>query len=424
MDGRKVSRKAELYLYIAVVSVVGFFLFSYSLAHLHLNPQTWLILVTFSISTLLAELVPVYFPDGRTAISVSFALVYASILLSSPFLATVVAFLGIFGATVFEKWYRGFFNAAQFAISTFFSGLVFQFFGGYTYEFVWRSHHFYLAIVSSIFVFFLCNASLVLGVVSLQSGVPFRALWKKDVNGIFIQYFALFPLSLLLYFAYVNVGFVGMALFFFPLMVARYSFKLFVDTKRMHLELLRALTAAVDAKDPYTRGHSSRVAQLSLWIAEEMNLSEKRKEMLEYAAILHDVGKIGVADAILGKNGRLSAEEYQVIKEHPVIGHRIVGGVDFLKGVAEIVLSHHERCDGHGYPYGKVDHEIPLEAKIVAVADVFDALTSERPYRKAYTVEEAFQVMENEEEGHFSKEIFSVLQAVIQRRGWPPPDAG
>ncbi|NSW77388.1 MAG: HD-GYP domain-containing protein, partial [Candidatus Atribacteria bacterium] len=178
------------------------------------------------------------------------------------------------------------------------------------------------------------------------------------------------------------------------------------------------------AKDPYTRGHSSRVAQLSLWIAEEMNLSEKRKEMLEYAAILHDVGKIGVADAILGKNGRLSAEEYQVIKEHPVIGHRIVGGVDFLKGVAEIVLSHHERCDGHGYPYGKVDHEIPLEAKIVAVADVFDALTSERPYRKAYTVEEAFQVMENEEEGHFSKEIFSVLQAVIQRRGWPPPDAG
>ena len=421
MSERNASKAASLYFYIIVVSIVGGTLFGYSLLHLDLVPRAWWILVTFSISTLLAELVPVYFLDGKTAISVSFALVYASILLSSPFLATVIAFLGIFGATVFEKWYRGFFNASQFAISTFLAGMVFQVFQGYRYEFVWGNYHFYLAIVSSIVIFFLCNASLVLGAVSLQSRIPFRVFWKKDVNGILIQYFALFPLSVLLYFAYVNVGFVGMALFFFPLMVARYSFKLFVDTKRM--ELLRALTAAVDAKDPYTRGHSSRVSQLSLWIAEKMGLSEKRRELLEYAAILHDVGKIGVADAILSKNGRLSVEEYQIIKEHPVIGHRIVGGVDFLKEVAEIVLAHHERCDGRGYPYGKTDEKIPLEAKIVAAADVFDALTSERPYRRAYTVEEAFQVMENEEEGHFAEEVFLVLKTVIKEKGWPP-DAG
>ncbi|MGC8777209.1 MAG: HD-GYP domain-containing protein [Candidatus Caldatribacteriaceae bacterium] len=423
MSERNASKAASLYFYIIVVSIVGGTLFGYSLLHLDLVPRAWWILVTFSISTLLAELVPVYFLDGKTAISVSFALVYASILLSSPFLATVIAFLGIFGATVFEKWYRGFFNASQFAISTFLAGMVFQVFQGYRYEFVWGNYHFYLAIVSSIVIFFLCNASLVLGAVSLQSRIPFRVFWKKDVNGILIQYFALFPLSVLLYFAYVNVGFVGMALFFFPLMVARYSFKLFVDTKRMHMELLRALTAAVDAKDPYTRGHSSRVSQLSLWIAEKMGLSEKRRELLEYAAILHDVGKIGVADAILSKNGRLSVEEYQIIKEHPVIGHRIVGGVDFLKEVAEIVLAHHERCDGRGYPYGKTDEKIPLEAKIVAAADVFDALTSERPYRRAYTVEEAFQVMENEEEGHFAEEVFLVLKTVIKEKGWPP-DAG
>jgi len=423
MNGRSASRATGIYLYIVVVSIIGGILFGYSLLHLDLVLRNWWILVTFSISTLLAEVVPVYLPDGKTAISVSFALVYASILLSSPFLATVIAFLGIFGATVFEKWYRGFFNASQFAVSTFLAGLVFQFFRGYEYEFVWGSYHFYLAVVSSIVVFFLCNASLVLGVVCLQSGVPFRALWKKDVNGILIQYFALFPLSLLLYFAYVSVGFVGMALFFFPLMVARYSFKLFADTKRMHMELLRALTAAVDAKDPYTRGHSARVAQLSLWIAEHLNLSEKRKEILEYAAILHDVGKIGVADAILAKKGRLSEEEYQVIREHPVIGHRIVGGVNFLKEVAEIILAHHERCDGGGYPNGKMAPEIPLEAKIVAVADVFDALTSERPYRKAYTVEEAFRIMKNEEEGHFAEEVFAVLKETIKAKGWPP-DAG
>jgi len=154
-----------------------------------------------------------------------------------------------------------------------------------------------------------------------------------------------------------------------------------------------------------------------------LNLSEKRKEILEYAAILHDVGKIGVADAILAKKGRLSEKEYQVIREHPVIGHRIVGGVNFLKEVAEIILAHHERCDGDGYPNGKTAPEIPLEAKIVAAADVFDALTSERPYRKAYTVEEAFRIMENEEEGHFAEEVFAALKETIKEKGWPP-DAG
>lgn len=420
MSGNGRAKKVWFYFYIVAIVVGGFALFGYSLFSVDLASREWLMLVTFSVSTFLAELVPVHLPDGKTAISVSFALVYASILLSSPFLATMVAFLGIFWPTLRSGWYRGLFNASQFAISTFFSGLVFSLLQGYNYKFVWQSYHFYVAVLVSIIVFFFCNTSLVMGVVSLQNRIPFRTLWKKDVNGILFQYFALFPLSLLLYFAYVSVGFVGIVLFFFPLMVARYSFKLFVDTKRMHLELLRALTAAVDAKDPYTHGHSARVAQLSLWIAEELNLSGRRREILEYAAVLHDVGKIGVTDAILSKNGRLSDEEYQIIKEHPVIGHRIVGGVEFLKEVANVVLAHHERCDGLGYPYGKLEREIPLEAKIVAVADVFDALTSERPYRRAYTLEEAFHIMDNEEEGHFDKEVFSALKKIISQRGWPP----
>lgn len=373
------------------------------------------ILVVFTTLALVVELLPVYLRP-QTAISVSFAPLYTVILLSSPYLAAITAFLAAFFGTMRSGWYKSLFNGSQYAISAFFSGLVFQQLGGYGFH--WNEPIFYLAVGISIIVYFFGNFLLVLGIVSLSSGVPLSSLWKQDVNGILLQYFALFPFSLLLYFVYTYVGYIGIALFFLPLLVARYSFKLFVDTKRMHLELLQALTAAVDAKDPYTRGHSARVADLALRIADHLRLSGKQKEVIEYAAILHDVGKIGITDAILGKPGRLSPEEYRIIQEHPLIGYKIVRGVDFLRQVAEVILAHHERCNGKGYPCGKREEEIPLEARIVAAADVFDALTSERPYRRAYTIAEALGIMENEERGHFDPRVLAALKEVVQFGEW------
>jgi len=408
-------KRLVLFLYLGCVIGTGLGILGLSLLRLSWLPHLLSLFATFTTLTLVAELLPVYL-QPEAAISVSFAPLYAVILLSSPFLSALVAFLGMFFGTIRSRWYASLFNGAQYAISAFLSGLVFERLGGYGFH--WNEPLFYLAVGASIGIFFLCNVLLVLTVVSLSSNVPPTAIWRQSINGILLQYFALFPFSLLLYFVYNYVGYVGIALFFLPLLVARYSFKLFVDTKRMHLELLRALTAAVDAKDPYTRGHSARVAQLALRIADRLNLSGKEKEVIEYAAILHDVGKIGITDAILSKPGRLSPEEYRVIQEHPLIGYRIVKDVDFLRRVAEIILTHHERCNGHGYPEGRKMEEIPLEARIVAVADVFDALTSERPYRRAYTVDEALEIMENEEEGHFDPKILAVLKDLVSSGAW------
>lgn len=371
--------------------------------------------IAFFSLALAAELLPVYL-QSQAAISVSFAPIYAVILLSSPFVAALAAFLAAFLGTLKSKLYVALFNGSQYAISALLSGLVFGCLGGYGFR--WNELLFYLAVGSSIATFFLCNFLLVLGVVSLTSGVSLAVLWKRDISGILFQYFALFPFSLLLYFVYTYVGYVGVALFFLPLLVARYSFKLFVETKRMHLELLRALTAAVDAKDPYTRGHSTRVARLALEIADRLQLSGKRKEIIEYAAILHDVGKIGIADAILSKPGKLSPEEYRLIQEHPFIGYQIVKDVSFLKDVAEVILAHHERCDGSGYPHGRRKEEVLLEARIVAAADVFDALTSERPYRRAYTVEEALSIMGNEEKERFDPEVLAALREIVASGEW------
>jgi HD-GYP domain-containing protein (c-di-GMP phosphodiesterase class II) len=152
---------------------------------------------------------------------------------------------------------------------------------------------------------------------------------------------------------------------------------------------IRALASAIDAKDPYTCGHSQRVAQYSLVCGLVLSLNAERMHTLETAAILHDVGKIGIDDAILRKPRRLTAAELAMVKDHPVIGAAIVHDVGALSGAVQFILHHHESYDGSGYPHGLSGESIPLGARIIAVADAFDSMTTERPYRKAMTINEA-----------------------------------
>jgi putative nucleotidyltransferase with HDIG domain len=158
--------------------------------------------------------------------------------------------------------------------------------------------------------------------------------------------------------------------------------------EKNYFSTVEALTAAIEAKDPYTRGHSKRVTQFAIMLAERFGVSDTEVRNLQYGATLHDIGKIGVRGHILNKKGRLTREEYEIIKQHPLIGERIIERVDFLQGARQVVRSHHERFDGTGYPDGLRDEEIPFLARIAAVVDFFDALTSDRPYRQAYSVDE------------------------------------
>jgi putative nucleotidyltransferase with HDIG domain len=158
--------------------------------------------------------------------------------------------------------------------------------------------------------------------------------------------------------------------------------------EKNYFATVEALTAAIEAKDPYTRGHSKRVTQLAMVMAEHFGLSETDARNLKYGATLHDIGKVVIRGQILNKRGRLTREEIDIIKQHPAIGERIIERVDFLQGARPIVRSHHERFDGTGYPDGLRDEEIPFLARIAAIVDLFDALTTERPYRNAYSPQE------------------------------------
>lgn len=160
-----------------------------------------------------------------------------------------------------------------------------------------------------------------------------------------------------------------------------------------------SLMRALESRDPYTAGHSDRVAQLAGRISREMGFSNEKSQLIHLLGHVHDIGKIGIPDGILLKTGPLTVPEYSVIQEHSVIGYNILKDIPYFKGHAENVLYHHERLDGSGYPEGLIGSNIPFESSIIAVADVFDAITSARTYRKALDINDAFEIIE-QEKGH------------------------
>lgn len=186
--------------------------------------------------------------------------------------------------------------------------------------------------------------------------------------------------------------------------------------ERGYMETITALANAVDSKDPYTRGHSMRVADLARATGEELGLPETELKALTYGGILHDVGKIGIPEAILLKQARLSPDEMKVMRTHPEIGANIVGGVQFLAGALPCVRNHHERWDGRGYPDGLSAEHIPLVARIVNCADTYDAITSTRPYQKAATAEHALEIMENLRGTQIDGRVLDAFTRVIRGR--------
>ncbi len=200
--------------------------------------------------------------------------------------------------------------------------------------------------------------------------------------------------------------------------------RLIAALEQGYLDTIRSLASAIDAKDPYTRGHSQRVAGLAVEIGRELNLSPETLQALEYGGVLHDIGKIGMPDAILAKATPLTADERDMTRSHPRVGAESVAGVTFLAAAAPVIRSHHERWDGGGYPDGLAGEAIPLVARIMNAADTWDACTSNRPYQKAFTVEEALTIMEGLRGTQLDPAVHDALVRVIERRRASQPAPG
>jgi len=213
------------------------------------------------------------------------------------------------------------------------------------------------------------------------------------------------------------------------------TFKLTADTKKLQkfaisealhaeaintslLKTVRAFALAVESRDAYTAGHMSRVAELAVAIARKLRVAERDIDGIKLGASIHDLGKIAIPTEILSRPGNISAAEFEVIKAHSQIGYDIIKDIYFPWPIAEMVLYHHERLDGSGYPAGLKGNEIPFEAQLLAVADVVEAISSNRPYRKSLGMEAALQVIKDGSGSKFSPEIVDVCLELIKKDGF------
>jgi putative nucleotidyltransferase with HDIG domain len=187
------------------------------------------------------------------------------------------------------------------------------------------------------------------------------------------------------------------------------------DLKEGDEAKFRSIAQAIELKDPYTRGHCDRVAEYAVSLAESVGLSGTLVRDIRFGGWLHDCGKIGVPEAILNHHGSLQAEQFEVVKQHPVWGSEVARQACMSPAVINIILHHHERFDGTGYPVGLKGDQIPIEARIVAIADVLDALYSDRPYRKAYSGRESLEMLREMTGSFFDPRLMDIFMPIAER---------
>ncbi len=354
---------------------------------------------------------------GDTAISVVMVGDIAVSLLFGPAGAVIIApFAGIItDYGMGNPWYKRVFNIGAFSlVNAAAAAVAWQLMGGHFHVSAWLVP----ITLAAAGTYYLLNISLVTVAVSLASRLSLRTVWHEKFEWLAPHYVAFALLGTALAVAYEAIGFAGVLAFIAPPLMMRLSLKQYIDKTAENVEELRtanrqlqkankevlhmanelretydgtleALVSALDARDRETKGHSLRVAKYMMEIAYHMGVAPGTEEWVDMqrGALLHDVGKIGVSDTILHKPGPLTEEEWVDMRRHPKIGHDMLKDISFLSGAASIVLAHPARFDGKGYPKGLQADEIPLGARIFVLADTFDAMTSDRPYRRALTVD-------------------------------------
>jgi HD-GYP domain-containing protein (c-di-GMP phosphodiesterase class II) len=317
---------------------------------------------------------------------------------------------------------KRFFNGAQLALAAGAAGAVYDALGG-TDELVKSSFPGVLGpILAADIAHCAVNGALVAGVVGMQHHASPVQVFQGTMARSVLPYLAygLFGVSLAVLWDPVGLGPVSAVLLLLPLFVARWAYAQYADEQRAYDRTVRTLMAAVETKDLYTRGHSERVSAASVLIARVIGMREDRVASLRYAGILHDVGKLGVPTRVLQKSGRLSDDEFAAVQRHPMQGLEIVREIQFLDEANAGIMHHHERLDGLGYPMGLRGDQIPEFARVIAVADAFDSMTTTRSYRGARSLEEAVVELRRCAGSQFDPRMVEALVRAIEEHGWAP----
>ncbi len=410
--------KKEVRLYTLFIICLGLSFLSYLTFTTSFNWEIAKAFLFWSILILVTESLSTSLPQGGS-VTLGFPIVYAALLIYGPAFSSWIAFCG--GMLEFKSKkdkkgkivYKVFFDGAQLTISISLAWLVYRQLGGTLITTVSSGNIVYLGL--SALVYFMANSFLVSIVLSMEKKTSFMDMWLSNFKWLTPNYLAQTPLGFLMAVIYTQISWWAVIFIMFPLLIAYYSYKLYTDKQKEHLSIIQALASAVEARDPYTEKHSKRMAEYAMATARELGFSIYDTQVVHYAAILHDIGKIGVSDYILSKPGSLTNEEREKIQTHSQIGADIVAQIDSFKEASKLVHYHHERYNGRGYPKGLKGENIPLGAKIIAVVDAYDAMTSRRPYRQAYPKEKAIAELKKNMGTQFDEKVVEAFLRMIER---------
>ena len=416
--------------YVALISVLGMIGMAFCARQVWLDGRTahLSVLVSMLILCTLCRSLPIYMRSDQ-AIDVSILSIVAICLYEGPAAAVVMYFLSSFFSvdksagdgktyTIYNiPLYKTIFNLANVSLAVLVPALVCRGLGITAGDL--RFPQVILPTVIYAVGAFLINALIMMLLFYLNGQISLREALAQIV-GLTPNVLAAMPISLLLAMLYaIPSGEWIVLLMLLPLMLARYAWKLYLDSRGQQMRMIQVLVSTMEAKDPYTQGHSRRVCDYSVQIARAMHLRESQVEQIREGAVLHDLGKIGVDDRILRKPEALTEEERVAMERHPEIGVAIIRDLRLRPEVVEMIHDHHRRYDGSGYPRREGAEKSGLYARILSVADAYDAMTSDRTYRNGMPMEEAVGILRKNAGTQFDPEIVEVFAGLLEEKARP-----
>jgi putative nucleotidyltransferase with HDIG domain len=393
-------------------------------AELRASRWDWPAIAVWAVLLVAAEALPVPLPRGGT-MTIASILDIAAILLFGPWIAAALDLITTIPAQMLilrNRTGTAALSAGLYASTTIVAGAAFLAAGGALGTPRFPQDLLPLLLAGSLY--YALNTGWVSLVLGSQVREPAVTIWRQQFKDGLAQYVLSIGYGLLFAVVCMTAGIPGVLLLVLPLLFARYALRLYADLRQDHVSFVRALSLALDAVDPYTHEHSVRVADYSVRVARRMGLPESEVETIRYAALVHDIGKIAQRPDVIRKPDTLDEEERRLMMRHPEAGARIIGQVRALGDAAKMVRTHHWRPDGRGYPPGLTEADVPVGARVIHVCDAFDAMVSDRPYRKGLPVPRALGELTRHAGTQFDQEIVLALVALHKEgRLMVEPDA-
>ncbi len=414
------SKPARAYWITIVLS--GVCLSALVLAGWRPRPSDLPLLALYMVAAVLSSAFKVRLPGIFSTLSMNYVFIIAGLLNLNPAGAVLISVAGVLGQSFYKcrqrpKWQQLIFNMAGISLSVLAAGYCKDL------TFIRRIDHFGIcSVVTAAVVYFAVNTLVLSGIIGLTSGQPVLEVWRESYVWTFPQYVAGGIIATCFHRMIVSIGWAGV-LFTFPLIYLVYrTYNIYLtrvdeqqkhisDMAQLHLRTIEALALAIDAKDDTTAAHLRRVQVYASEVGKELGLTKLEMQALEAAALLHDIGKLAVPEHIVSKPGRLTQDEFEKMKIHPIVGAEILERVNFPYPVVPIVRAHHEKFDGSGYPDGLRGDQIPIGARILSVVDCLDALASDRQYRSAMPLDEAIKIIVEESGKSYDPQVVKIIHA-------------